>query len=92
MSELLGLGCSHGPIILTPPESWHKSRERIFGRNPNFRAPPSLVKELEDDNGLSQDLIDQQKVVEAFGVMRDRLQEWNPDVVTVIGDDQSENF
>ena len=24
MAELLGLGCSHGPIILTPPEVWAK--------------------------------------------------------------------
>ena len=92
MSELLGLGCSHGPIILTPPEAWHRSRERIFGRNPNFQPPPALVNELGDDNGLTQDRIDQQKVVEAFEVMRDRLHEWNPDVVMVIGDDQSENF
>ena len=92
MAELLGIGCSHGPIILTPPENWHRSRERIFSRNPNFQAPPQLIKELGDDNGLTQDIIDQQKVVEAFQVMRDRLHEWNPDVVMVIGDDQAENF
>ncbi len=92
MAELLGLGCSHGPIILTPPEVWHKSRERIFGRNPDFQAPPQLIEELGDDNGLTQDRLDQKKVVEAFGVMRDRLHEWQPDVLMVIGDDQSENF
>ena len=92
MAELLGLGCSHGPIILTPPEVWHKSRERIFGRNPNFQAPPQLIEALGDDNGLTQDRLDQQKIVDAFQVMRDRLHEWNPDVLLVIGDDQSENF
>ena len=85
MAELLGLGCSHGPIILTPPEVWHKSRERIFGRNPDFQAPPQLIEELGDDNGLTQDRLDQKKVVEAFGVMRDRLHEWQPDVLMVIG-------
>jgi len=92
MAELLGLGCSHGPIILTPPEVWHKSRERIFGGNPNFQAPPQLIEALGDDNGLTQDRLDQQKIVDAFQVMRDRLHEWNPDVLLVIGDDQSENF
>jgi hypothetical protein len=92
MAELLGLGCSHGPIILTPPEVWHKSRERIFGSNPNFQAPPQLIEALGDDNGLTQDRLDQQKIVAAFQVMRDRLNEWNPDVLLVIGDDQAENF
>ncbi len=92
MAELLGQGCSHGPIILTPPEVWHKSRERIFGRNPNFQAPPQLIAELGDDNGLTQDRLDQQKVVEAFQVMRDRLHDWKPDVLMIIGDDQAENF
>ena len=92
MAEVLGLGCSHGRIILTPTEIWHKSRERIFGRIPNFRAPPQLIKELGDDNGLTQDRLDQQKVVEAFQVMRERLHDWKPDVLMVIGDDQAENF
>ena len=92
MAELLGLGCSHGPIILTPPEVWHKGRERIFGRNPNFQAPPQLIEALADDNGLAQDRLDQKKVVEAFQVLHDRLHEWDPDVLIVIGDDQAENF
>ncbi len=92
MAELLGLGCSHGPIILTPPEVWHKGRSRIFGRIPNYEAPAALIEELGDDNGLTQDRADQKKVVEAFGVLRDRLHQWKPDVLMVIGDDQAENF
>ena len=92
MAELLGLGCSHGPIILTPPEVWHKGRERIFGRNPDYQAPPQLIEALGDDNGLTQDRLDQKKVVESFQVLHDRLHEWDPDVLMVIGDDQAENF
>ena len=92
MAALLGLGCSHGPIILTPPEVWHKSRERIFGRILNFQAPPQLIEALGDDNGLTQDRLDQKKVVEAFQVLRDRLHAFNPDVLMIIGDDQAENF
>lgn len=52
---LLGLGCSHGPIILTPPEVRHRGRERIVGRIPGYQPPPQLVEELADDNGLGQD-------------------------------------
>ena len=92
MAELLGLGCSHGPIILTPPEVWAKGRERIFARVPGYEAPAQLLAELGDDNGLSRDISDQQKIVDSFKVMRDRLHEWEPDVVMVIGDDQAENF
>ena len=92
MAELLGLGCSHGPIILTPPEVWAKGRERIFARVPGYEAPEQLLKELGDDNGLSRDISDQKKIVDSFKVMRDRLHEWEPDVVVVIGDDQAENF
>ena len=62
---------------------------------PAYRAtnrPAQLLEELGDDNGLSHDISDQQKVVESFNILRDRLHEWAPDVLLVIGDDQAENF
>ena len=92
MAEILGLGVSHGPIILTPPEDWHKGRERIHDRVPNYEKPAQLLEELGRDNGLSQDKADHQRIVESFKVMHDRLHEWDPDVVMIIGDDQVENF
>ena len=46
MAELLGLGCFHGPIILTPPEVWAKGRERIFARVPGYEPPAQLLEEL----------------------------------------------
>ena len=92
MAEILGLGCSHGPIILTPPEVWAKGRERLFNRVPDYQPPPQLLEELGQDNGLSQDRLDQQRVVESFRILHDQLHQWNPDVVMIIGDDQAENF
>ena len=92
MAEILGLGCSHGPIILTPPEAWAKGRERIFARIPNYQPPAQLLEELGQDNGFSQDKDDQQRVVASFKVLHDRLHAWNPDVLMIIGDDQQENF
>ena len=92
MAEILGLGCSHGPIILTPPEVWAKGRERVFGRIPNFQPSGELLEELGQDNGLTQDIYDQKKVVESFQILHDKLHAWNPDVVIMIGDDQQENF
>ena len=92
MAEIFGLGCSHGPIILTPPEAWAKTRERIYARIPDYEPPGQLLEELGQDNGLTQDRLDQLKVMESFKVMHDRLHDWNPDVLMVIGDDQAENF
>jgi hypothetical protein len=66
MAEILGLGCSHGPIILTPPETWSKGRERIFARIPNYQPPAQLLEELGQDNGLSRNIDDQKHVVESF--------------------------
>ena len=92
MAEILGLGCSHGPIILTPPEVWTKGRERIFSRIPDYEPPAQLLEELGQDNGLSQDKLDQKRVVESFQVLHDKLHEFDPDVLMIIGDDQAENF
>jgi hypothetical protein len=39
MAEILGPGCSHGPIILTPPEVWARGRERVFARIANYQPP-----------------------------------------------------
>ncbi len=92
MAEILGIGCSHGPIILTPPEVWAKGRERVFARIPDYQAPAQLLEELGQDNGLTQDKLDQKRVVKSFQIMHDKLHEWNPDVLMIIGDDQAENF
>ena len=92
MAEIFGLGVSHGPIILTPPEIWAQGRERIYNRVPNYEKPAQLQEELGTDNGLSLDIADQKAVMDSFQVMRDRLHQWDPDLVMIIGDDQAENF
>ena len=66
MAEIMGLGCSHGPIILTPPEVWHRGRERIYARIPDYQPPAQLLEELGQDNGLTQDKLDQKKALESF--------------------------
>ena len=92
MADILGIGCSHAPMILNPPEEWGQMRERIFSRVPGYQPPPELIAELGDDHGLSADRRNQARIVEAFRVLHDRLHAWAPDVLMVIGDDQAENF
>ena len=92
MAEILGIGCSHAPMILNPPEEWGNMRKSIYSRIPGYQAPPSMIEELADDNGLVHDRQNQQKIVDAFKVLRDKLHAWKPDVVIIVGDDQAENF
>jgi hypothetical protein len=92
MAEILGIGCSHAPMILNPAEEWGRTRARIFARVPDYQPHPELVADLGDDNGLTADRRNQGRIVEAFRVLHDRLHAWAPDVVVVIGDDQAENF
>jgi aromatic ring-opening dioxygenase catalytic subunit (LigB family) len=79
-------------MILNPAEQWTEVRKNIFGHIPNYQAPAKLIEELGDDNGASQDKINQQRIVDAFATLRDKLHAWNPDLVIIVGDDQAENF
>ena len=92
MAELLGIGCTHAPMILNPAEQWVNVRKNISSRLDNYQPAPELIAELGDDNGLSHDIKNQQRVVDAFEVLYERLKRFNPDVVIVVGDDQAENF
>ena len=92
MAEILGLGCSHAPMILNPPEEWGRMRDRIFARVPDYQPPPELLADRGEDDGLGADRRNQERLVTAFRVLHDRLHGWAPDLVLVIGDDQAENF
>lgn len=92
MAEILGLGCTHAPMILNPPEEWPKMRQRIYSRIPGYQPPAAMVQELGDDNGLSHDKQNQQRIADAFQQLHDKLHDWKPDVVMIVGDDQAENF
>ena len=92
MAEILGIGCTHAPMILYPPEHWVNVRKRLSAGIPNYQPSPKLVEELGDDNGLAQDRYNHKRIGDAFQVLRDKLHSWKPDAVILIGDDQAENF
>lgn len=92
MAEILGLGCTHAPMILFPPEHWKNVRKGLAATIPNYVAPEELITDLGDDNGLTQDKINHQRIMDAFAVIREKLHAWKPDAVILIGDDQAENF
>lgn len=92
MAEILGIGCSHAPMILNPPEEWTRMRERIMSRVPNYEPPPELMVDRGGDDWLSAHRENQGRLAKAFGVLHDRLHGFAPDVVMIIGDDQAENY
>ena len=92
MAEILGLGCSHAAMILNPPEEWVNMRKGIYSPVAGYRAPPAMVQELGDDEGLTHDKKNQKRITDAFEVLRKKLHDWKPDVVMIVGDDQAENF
>ena len=92
MGEILGLGCSHASMIWRPAEDWAGLRKNIYSRHGNSKALAAMAEELGDDDGLSHDKINARRIVDAFDVLRQRLHEWKPDVVLIVGDDQQENF
>ena len=61
MGEILGLGLSHYPGPVTPPQHWSRMIQRNMevGRIPKdlyddkSRWPKAMLEEMSDDNGLA---------------------------------------
>jgi 3-O-methylgallate 3,4-dioxygenase len=98
---VLGMGTSHGPMLVTPPETWdlrlpddRRSRHHYRGQTWTF---DELV-ELRKDDGLAQQITLEAWRTKHAACMRaiDRLatvfEEARPDVAVIVGNDQMEIF
>ena len=86
MAKILGcMAMSHGPQLLTPPEKWPNLPTRV---KPPFHPKPGI--ELE----LTSEVMEQnsKRCNDALATLRDKLAEWNPDTIVIVGDDQNENL
>jgi hypothetical protein len=99
MGEVLGLGVTHGPYVINPEETMANFMQRRL-KAPSLpleikdRAnwPAELREEYGDDEGLSAAHVHRTRLVEGFRAARKTLDEFNPDLVLIWGDDQHENF
>ena len=99
MGEVLGLGVTHGPFIIYPPEElpiiWPRSLTRPWVpeelKDP-ANWPDQVRAEWGDDEGLQAALTHHSRLMEGFRKARAALDAFNPDVVIIWGDDQYENF
>ena len=99
MAEILGVGVTHSPSLITPDELKHYSLTRAL-RNERIPSdqknpenwPDAMREEWGDDEGYASALYQREKLVAGFRKVRAELDAFNPDVVLVWGDDQYENF
>jgi hypothetical protein len=99
MAEILGLGCTHRPVMLRRNEDW-TFMMRTSLDDPDMPEaakdpanwPPQLREELGNDWGTSAAGRAREVYRRHFAEARRALDEFKPDVIVMFGDDQYENF
>jgi aromatic ring-opening dioxygenase LigB subunit len=99
MAELMGIGLTHAPHFQFPDEHM-ADLLRFRLRNPETPAamrdpanwPEPMRREWGDDEGLTAARAHRAELVRGFRAARRALEEFDPDVVLIWGDDQYENF
>ena len=99
MGEILGVGLTHYPGLIAPDEDKMYPLTRLLKsdkiseelKNP-LTWPEAMRIEYGEDDGVSSAKKHRERLVQGFREQRVALDEFNPDVVLIWGDDQYENF
>src|SRR5260370_28548214 len=99
MAEILGVGCTHRPLMLRPDEDWTFMMRAALD-DPDMPAemkdparwPAPLRAELGNDWGTSSAARARQVYRAHFAEARRVIDAFNPDLIVMWGDDQYENF
>ena len=97
MAEILGVGCTHRPLMLRPNEDWTFMMRAALD-DPDMpeemkdpaRWPEPMRKEWADP--LAAAVEHRKRLVGGFRKCREALDAFDPDFVLIWGDDQYENF
>ncbi|MDP3174315.1 MAG: hypothetical protein Q8M88_07765 [Phenylobacterium sp.] len=82
----LGLASSHAPAMFCPPEVWPK----VYGAIPNYmKASQPHTAKLETREVIESYL---QRIDAAFDVLQRQVEDYKPDAVIFVGDDQEDMF
>ncbi len=100
MAEILGIGLTHYPGPLVPPEHWWRLLERSVTQGKLPRAlfedraswPPDMREEWGDDAGAAAAAAHRDRLMAGFARLRAELDAFDPDFIVIWGDDQYENF
>ena len=99
---VFGFGSAHGPLLSTPPDKWDL-RAEADKRNPAhpFRGEiynfEELYKLREDENLAEQNVLEIRKerhgrCQKQIKVLSEKINDVDPDVILIVGDDQREWF
>jgi hypothetical protein len=100
MGEILGVGCSHGPGIIGPPETLTEIYIKLNLASDLTPAhmkdprnwPAKMREEWADDEGMAFARAYQAKLQPAYREARAAIDDFRPDFVLIFGDDQYEVF
>jgi hypothetical protein len=100
MGEILGLGLSHYPGPIAPPQYWSRmvARNVEVGRvTPELfadkaRWPKLMLDEWSTDDGLAAAEEHRRRLLDGYRALREALDAFAPDLVLIWGDDQFENY
>lgn len=99
MAEILGIGCTHRPVMLYPDERWTQATEDALNdpampeewKDP-VKWPEGMRKELGNDFGTAEATRHRAIHKRQFAEARQAIDDFKPDVIIMWGDDQHENF
>jgi len=99
MAEILGIGCTHRPVMLRRNEDW-TGIMRVTLDDPDMPErmknpanwPAQLREELGNDWGASTAARYREVYCQHFAAARTALDDFKPDLIVMWGDDQYENF
>jgi hypothetical protein len=98
MGEILGLGITHYPGLTaqSPLVGRFNATLKDPGLPDELRNPenwnPTMRAQWGDDEGLTHSEEHRHAMIERFRIARQELDDFQPDVVVMFGDDQYENF
>ena len=99
MAEVLATGITHYPPLVTPDERMSWILQYML-KNPHLpeeyrdpdKWPEEMRREWGEDQGTASATNHRSELVHWLGRVRAALDDFNPDYVVIIGDDQYENF
>ena len=100
MGDILGVGTTHYPPLITPDEDRGFPLTRTLRQNDKVPEdmkiptnwPEPMRVEYGEDEGLKSAAQHRARLVNSFREIRTAIDEFNPDLVLIWGDDQYENF
>jgi catalytic LigB subunit of aromatic ring-opening dioxygenase len=99
MGDVIGLGLTHFPPLMGPDAGLSRALRKMIsdpGMPEELRTPDGWPEEMRrewgEDEGLAAAAAHRERVVAGLRTVRAALDEFDPDLVVVVADDQYENF